>query len=153
MQGFSRNSMYKSSHLMASMKRPDSGGSGNSSSETKLQVRSSPKTWPGVSQLTKLLEREQDIEAPKLKVLLFESLLAVYSSLFLNAFVFYDCATLCRLMDKKWDCQMWNSLFGGGGVTEYRYKAQLSATRLGERIYSTSFTRILHFVLTLRNDS
>jgi hypothetical protein len=96
----------------------------------KLQVRSSPKSWPGVSNLSKLLEREQDIEAPKLKVLLFESLLAVYSSLFLNAFVFYDCTTLCRLMSKQWDCQMWNSLFGGGGITEYRYKTPPSATRL-----------------------
>lgn len=125
--------MYKSSHLMAGMKQRPA-----SETAPRLQVRSSPKTWPGVSELTKLLEREQDIEAPKLKVLLFESLLAVYSSLFLNAFVFYDCATLCRLMAKQWDCQMWNSLFGGGGVTEYRYKTQFSATRLGNQVYLAS---------------
>ena len=96
-----------------------------------MKVASSPKSWPGVSTLTKLLEREQDIEAPKLKILLFESLLAVYNSLFLNAFVFYDCAILLRLISKEWNSQMWNSLFGGGGITEYRYKPA-GATKIGE---------------------
>jgi len=90
-------------------------------------VVSSPRNWPGVSSLSKLLEREQDIEAPKLKILLFESLLSVYNSIFLNAFVFYDCSILLRLVAKDWNSQMWNSLFGGGGLTEYKYRTTTAA--------------------------
>jgi hypothetical protein len=76
----------------------------------------------GISNLTKLLDREQDIEAPKLKVLLFESLVSVYSSLLLNAFVFYDCFILVRILNKQWNDNMWNCLFGGGCLREYKYK-------------------------------
>lgn len=88
------------------------------------KISTSPKNWPGISNLTKLLEREQDTEAPKLKILLFESLVAVYCSLLINAFVFYDCSTLWRLLTKQWDDKMWNRLFGGGSQIEYKYKTQ-----------------------------
>lgn len=129
MQGFSRNILYKSTHLMSGMKKKTNNLDTDNSEKKKLEVRSSPKSWPGVSNLTKLLEREQDIEAPKLKILLFESLLSVYSSLFLNAFVFYDCSTLLRLVSKEWNDQMWNKLFGGGGLTEHKYKTNSNNTK------------------------
>lgn len=90
------------------------------------KITTNPKNWPGISSLNKLLEREQDTEAPKLKILLLESLVAVYSSLLVNAMVFYDCSTLWRLLAKPWDDTMWNRLFGGGCHTESRYKTQAS---------------------------
>ena len=68
------------------------------------------------------MEREQDAEAPNLKILLFESLIAVYNSLLLNAIVFYDSASLFHLLSISWDVKMWNRLFGGGNITEYKYK-------------------------------
>ena len=80
--------------------------------------------------MTKLLEREQDIEAPKLKILLFESLVAVYCSILINAFVFYDCSTLWRLLPKEWNDQMWNILFGGGCVTEYKYRTHPNTNQI-----------------------
>jgi len=108
MQGFGRNILYKSTYLMSGMKK-------NSNKSTKYdRVHTSPKNWPGVSSLTKLLEREQDVEAPKLKILLFESLISVYASLLINSFIFYDCSTLLRLLSTQWNEQMWNILFGGG---------------------------------------
>ncbi len=76
--------------------------------------------------MNKLLERDQDNEAPKLKILIFESLVAVYSSLLINAFVFYDCSTIWRLLSKQWTEQMWNKLFGGGCQVEYKYRAPSS---------------------------
>jgi hypothetical protein len=82
--------------------------------------------FKGISNLNKLLERDQDNEAPKLKILLFESLVAVYSSLLINAFVFYDCSTIWRLLSKQWTEQMWNKLFGGGCQVEYKYRAPSS---------------------------
>ena len=94
-----------------------------SESEKKAEILSSPKSWLVVSNLTKILGREQDVEAPKLKVLPFESLAAVYSSLLMNAFVFYDCFNLLCILSKSWNNEMWNRLFGGGSSTEYRYKS------------------------------
>lgn len=113
---------------MSGMRKRNSDSDSNytRTEQKRLEVKSSPRQWPGVSNLTKLLEREKDIEAPKLKILLFESLISVYSSLFLNAFVFYDCIILYRLLSKQWDCQMWNSLFGGGGLIEYKYKTNIT---------------------------
>lgn len=105
---------------MSGLKKTDMVNAKNSGQE---RVSSSAKTWPGISNLNKLLERDQDNEAPKLKILLFESLVAVYSSLLINAFVFYDCSTLWRLLTKPWSEQMWNRLFGGGCQIEHKYKA------------------------------
>ncbi len=82
--------------------------------------------------MNKLLEREQDTEAPKLKIILFESLVAVYSSLLLHAFVFYDSTCLWRLLSKEWNENMWNRLFGGGCLTEYRYKTSTSHVSLDD---------------------
>jgi DmX-like protein len=142
MQGFSRNIFYKSTYLMSGMRRqlhvqPGETGENrkrdlnpisenseinDSASIKNRKVNTEAKNWPGVSDLTQLLEREQDVEAPKLKVLLFESLVAVFSSLLINAFVFYDSSTLWRLLSQSWDNEMWNRLFGGGCITEYKYK-------------------------------
>ncbi len=82
--------------------------------------------------MNKLLEREQDTEAPKLKIIMFESLVAVYSSLLLHAFVFYDSTSLWRLLSKEWNEHMWNRLFGGGCLTEYRYKTSTSHISLDD---------------------
>ena len=124
--------MYKSTYLMSGMKKKTQSELKIVQNDAKtVAVQTSPKNWPGVSNLTKLLDREQDIEAPKLKILLFESLLSVYNSLFLNAFVFYDCSILHRLLSKQWDNQMWNSLFGGGCLIEYKYKAPKNTIQLG----------------------
>lgn len=127
MQGFSRNIFYKSSYLMFGAKKKENETIMNSNEHQQTpvaakNVHSNPKNWPGISNLTKLLDREQDNEAPKLKVLLFESCVSVYSSLLLNAFVFYDCFILVRILNKEWNDEMWNSLFGGGCLREYKYK-------------------------------
>ena len=93
------------------------------------------------------MEREQDIEAPKLKILLFESLVAVYCSVLINALVFYDCSTLWRLLPKEWNDQMWNILFGGGCLTEYKYRVQPNPISLGIDHFKTwiNFNSILTF--------
>ena len=118
-KGFSRNILYKSSYLMSGV-RNRTGGSVQFSQKPN-RITTSPKNWPGISSLNKLLEREQDTEAPKLKVLLLESLVSVYCSLLINAMVFYDCSTLWRLLAKPWDETMWNRLFGGGCHSECRF--------------------------------
>jgi hypothetical protein len=119
---------------MSGMKKPPTIASANNYNSKQAafkknqeKVFTSPKNWPGISTLNKLLERDQDNEAPKLKILLFESLVAVYTSLLINAFVFYDCSTIWRLLSKQWNEQMWNKLFGGGCQVEYKYRTTSSS--------------------------
>ena len=130
MQGFSSNFLYKNSYAISGQVNQRLTSNQNAkptmlnNNEQPLKIDSSPKSWPGVSSLSKLLEREQDLEAPKLKYLLFESLVAVYSSLLLNALTYYDASTLWRLLSQQWNVQMWNKLFGGGCVIQFKYKTQ-----------------------------
>lgn len=65
-----------------------------------------------------------------MKVVLLESLIGVYSALLLNAFVFYDCSTLWRLLAQQWNSEMWGKLFGGGCKTEYKYKTVTNVRNL-----------------------
>ncbi|CAF0710194.1 unnamed protein product [Brachionus calyciflorus] len=151
-QELSRNILYKSTNIIH-------GDSSRNSFRKRSfinadTIQSLPKNWPGISNLTKLLDRNnEDQEFPKLKILLFESLVAVYASLLINAFVFYDCSNLYRILSKEWKEKMWNKLFGGATQIEYKYKLsqnQISLddenrkyrmkinARLGHRINSMS---------------
>jgi hypothetical protein len=137
MQGFCRNLKNKNTFLMSGLRQSISSVS------DFPRIDSSPKNWPGVSNLMKLLDREQDIEAPKLKILLLESLIAVYSALLLNAFVFYDCSTLWRLLAQPWNSEMWGKLFGGGCKTEYKYKTSSALRNLGKFKFRISISVVI----------
>ncbi|VDI15900.1 Hypothetical predicted protein [Mytilus galloprovincialis] len=80
-------------------------------------INTSPVKWPGVTSLRVLLAREKDEVAPKLNILLCESMLAVYISLLVNALAAYDCHMLYRLVAHRFHQQLWAALFGGGVKT------------------------------------
>ena len=61
-----------------------------------------------------LLAREKDISAPKLNVLLTESLVAIYLSLLIHALCMYDANILYRLVGHSLVENTWRILFGGG---------------------------------------
>lgn len=108
-----------------------------------IAIQSHPKIWPGISNLNKLLDRNnEDHEFPKLKILLFESLVAVYASLLLNALVFYDCSNLYRILSKEWKEKMWNKLFGGAATIEIKYKFSPNSISLGKHNFFLNFTYI-----------
>lgn len=134
MQELSRNILYKSTYLLKKDESKNRSLKKNSiSGKNVSKIDSQPRNWPGISNLAKLLERStEDQEVPKLKILLYESLVSVYSSLLLNAFVFYDCSNLYRLLSKQWNDQMWNKLFGGASHIEYKYKYPTSIISLGK---------------------
>ena len=71
----------------------------------------------GVTSLRVLLAKEKDEDAPKLNILLTETLVAVYVSLLISAMATYDCFMLYRLTAHRFDQQLWSSLFGGGVKT------------------------------------
>lgn len=80
-------------------------------------INTSAVKWPGVTSLRVLLAREKDDAAPKLNILLCESMTAVYVSLLVNAMVAYDCHMLYRLVAHRFSQQLWAALFGGGVKT------------------------------------
>ena len=59
----------------------------------------------GVTSLRVLLAREKDDVAPKLNILLCESMTAVYVSLLVNALAAYDCHMLYRLVAHRFHVQ------------------------------------------------
>jgi hypothetical protein len=68
----------------------------------------------GVSSLRALLARDRDDDAPKLTMLLCESLISVYMSLLIHALSMYDANLLFRLVAHPFTEGMWPILFGGG---------------------------------------
>jgi len=68
----------------------------------------------GVSSLITLMNRKSDSEAPRLKVLLCESLVAVHMSLLCHALAMYDANVLYRLVGHPLVDKMWPTLYGGG---------------------------------------
>ena len=67
-----------------------------------------------MTSLRTLLQRERDEEAPKLNILLCESLIGVYMSLLIHALSTYDASIMYRLVAHPFSEIMWSSLFGGG---------------------------------------
>lgn len=61
-----------------------------------------------------MLLRERDSDAPKLPLLLCESLLSVYLSVLIHALSFYETNVLYRLVAHEFNEDMWSTLFGGG---------------------------------------
>ncbi|XP_064619402.1 dmX-like protein 1 isoform X3 [Lineus longissimus] len=109
MEGFTNtNVTYQDSYLMAGAKRQRRCSSGDE------MVTSLPGRWPGVTSLRTLLQRERDEEAPKLNILLCESLIGVYMSLLIHAVTTYDANILYRLVAHPFNERMWSALFGGG---------------------------------------
>ncbi|ESO86706.1 hypothetical protein LOTGIDRAFT_235301 [Lottia gigantea] len=119
LEGFSSpNFACQASYLMTGIKRrrgrSHSGGVGDE------MVNTPAAKWPGVTSLKVLLAREKDEDAPKLNILLTESLLAVYISLLVNGLSTYDPLLLYRLVAHKFDEKMWSALFGGGAKTIFK---------------------------------
>lgn len=73
-----------------------------------------PSKWPGVTNLRALLAREKDEDTPKLNILLCESFVATYMSLFVYALSSCDSHILYRLVGHHFDNNTWSCLFGGG---------------------------------------
>ncbi|XP_074651608.1 dmX-like protein 2 [Tubulanus polymorphus] len=108
MEGFtSTNVVYQEGFLMAGARR-------RGCCSAEVQITSLPAEWPGVSSLRVLLAREMDEEAPKLPVLMTESLIGVYMSLLIHALASYDANILYRLVAHPFNENMWSLLFGGG---------------------------------------
>ena len=132
-QKLSRNILYRSINIIEEDTNTKKTNDQKNNQNAKIMIKSEPKNWPGISNLNKLLDRNiEDHEFPSLKILLFESLVAVYVSLLLNALVFYDCSNLCRILSKEWKDEMWNKLFGGAATFEYKYKFSSNSISLGK---------------------
>ena len=71
----------------------------------------------GTIQLIAMLLRDRDSDAPKLSLLLCESLFAVYLSILIHALTFYETNVLYRLAVHTFSEKMWSTLFGGGVKT------------------------------------
>lgn len=70
--------------------------------------------FSGVTQLIAMLMRERDADAPKLPLMLCESLFGVYMAVFIHALTFYETNVLFRLAVHTVSEKMWSVLFGGG---------------------------------------
>lgn len=73
-----------------------------------------PSKWPGVTNLRALLAREKDEDTPKLNILLCETFVATFMSLFVYALSSCDSHILYRLAGQNFDNNTWSVLFGGG---------------------------------------
>ena len=93
----------------------------------------------GVSNLRALLLRERDEDAPRLNMLLCESLVAVYVSLLVHALASYDANVLYRLVGHRFHENMWPVLFGGGLKQRINVKTTVDehreSKRLARRLY------------------
>ena len=70
--------------------------------------------FAGVGNLRALLAKEKDENAPKINILLTESLIGVYMCLLVHALATYDANILYRLVAHPFVEKMWPALFGGG---------------------------------------
>ncbi|XP_034938961.1 dmX-like protein 2 isoform X2 [Chelonus insularis] len=77
-------------------------------------ITTPPSKWPGVTNLRALLAREKDEDTPKLNILLCESFVATFMSLFVYALASCDSHILYRLVGHHFDNNTWSCLFGGG---------------------------------------
>lgn len=95
-----------------------------------------PAKWPGTTQLKAMLMRERDSDAPKLPLLLCESLFAVHLSVLIHALTFYETNVLYRLAVLQFKDKMWSTLFGGG--TRVIVKQRNTSTSEGESLPATA---------------
>ncbi|XP_053977802.1 dmX-like protein 2 isoform X7 [Hylaeus volcanicus] len=84
------------------------------STDDGVCITTTPSKWPGVTNLRALLAREKDEDTPKLNILLCESFVATYMSLFVYALWSCDSHILYRLVGQCFDNSTWSCLFGGG---------------------------------------
>ncbi|XP_043498193.1 dmX-like protein 2 isoform X6 [Polistes fuscatus] len=84
------------------------------STDDGVCITTSPSKWPGVTNLRALLAREKDEDTPKLNILLCETFVATYMSLFVYALSSCDSHILYRLVGQRFDNCTWSCLFGGG---------------------------------------
>uniref|UniRef100_A0A8R1HL41 WD_REPEATS_REGION domain-containing protein n=1 Tax=Caenorhabditis japonica TaxID=281687 RepID=A0A8R1HL41_CAEJA len=85
------------------------------SKEAVNHVATAPVKWPGLESLIASLGREKDEDAPQLRLLIIESFLAIFMSLFCFAFSAYDSRWLYRLSAHEIDPIKFGYIFGGGG--------------------------------------
>lgn len=83
-------------------------------SNDENKATSAPADWPGVTSLRQLLLKGRDKDAPKVRILLLESLVAAYLSLLSAALALFDADALYRLVGHPLCATMWPALFGGG---------------------------------------
>ena len=90
---------------------------GDDEPQTRLLLSSvlhSCISFPGVTSLQALLSRGRDEDLPQLNILLCESLVATYTSLFVHALATFDASVLYRLTAHSFSANLWSILFGGG---------------------------------------
>ena len=82
-----------------------------------------------MSTLRALLAKEKDEDAPKVNILLTESLIAVYMCLLVHALSMYDANILFRLVAHPFKEKMWPALFGGGVKKLVRVQSSADAQK------------------------
>ena len=60
------------------------------------------------------MNQGKDEDLPRLNVLLCESVFSVYISLLIHSLATFDANVLFRLVNQKFDGNLWKTLFGGG---------------------------------------
>ncbi|XP_072137542.1 dmX-like protein 1 isoform X4 [Mobula birostris] len=103
----------------------------------------SPDQWPGIKELTQLLNSAGDEDKPKLTVLLCEVLTAVYLSLFVHGLGTHSSDELFRIVAHPLNSKMWAAVFGGGAhVTTKNQIKTTPVTASGGIVYLTHFKNV-----------
>ncbi|CAL1529694.1 unnamed protein product [Lymnaea stagnalis] len=132
---------YPSSHLMAGVKRSRQRGVAS----VEEVVNTPPSKWPGVASLKVLMAKEKDEDAPKITVLLTESLIAVYMSLLISALSMFDPQMIYRLVANKLDAKTWAALFGGGNKTAVKIEKTVTAPPRGPQDGGDNFRAAFNY--------
>lgn len=106
------NATYQSSYLMSNANALPRRR--RFSTDDQAPITTSPSKWPGVQNLIALIAREKDDDIPRLNVLLCESFVGIFVSLFVYGIAACDCHILYRLCGQRFSNQTWATLYGGG---------------------------------------
>jgi len=96
-------------------------------SDVDIEVTSSPPKWPGVKFLLSILSANKKEERMVLNLLLCETAVAVYLSMFVSACSRLSCNHLYRFVQNNLTEEMWNNVFGGG-TKVIKYIVKFSTT-------------------------
>lgn len=99
-----------------------------------IRIETSAKNWPGVQAFKDLLDREKELEIPKLRLILFEALISVYISLLLYALILHNSTALYLILSKEWNDKMWSQIFGGSCKKQVKYKVSSNIKQDNELI-------------------
>uniref|UniRef100_A0A5S6QMQ8 WD_REPEATS_REGION domain-containing protein n=1 Tax=Trichuris muris TaxID=70415 RepID=A0A5S6QMQ8_TRIMR len=102
------------------------------------EVVTNPEKWPGVDGLLHTLSGDRDEDVPNLLVLLVESWVAIFLSLFTFCLCTYDSRWLYRLVAHPVNAELFATIFGGGGQRKMLVDVQNSQSRRQTYTFSES---------------